>query len=94
MKYLLDLFGAKLVLGLAVAATWVIGWATLQTAFYALYTAMSFSLPTTVGDSLPLVFGLLPGNTASCLSTLVTAKIAIWLWDKQAEWMRMLVNAS
>lgn len=93
MQWILDFFGVKAIIAVAVAAAYVLGWVALQGAMYLLWTGLNFEAPAGVVTSVGYALAMLPSNTAACLSALVSAYTARWLWRRQAEWMRIFTNA-
>lgn len=93
IAFLATYFTKKAAVVIALSTFLVGGWIILQTALFAMWTALAFTLPSELVDPLRVAAYLMPTNTTGCVAALVSARLARWLWDRQREWAQVVAAA-
>jgi len=83
----------RVAVGAALGAFFVAGWVAFQASLYALWVSIDFAIPSALLAPFGVVAYLLPSNLQLCVTVLVAAKIARWLWDAQREWATAVASA-
>jgi len=92
-EWVLMIFGKRLALTVTVGATFVAGWVGLQAAVYALWVGVGYVMPADISDLMPYIVRLLPSNLVPCFSAYVSARLLVWLWAVQSDWLRFIMAA-
>ncbi len=85
---ILDFFGARYALKIAVIAASLAAFAVLAAAINGLVGTVQGSLPSWAANGVYF----LPPNTGACMSAVITATIARWGYDFQRSRMNMVGN--
>lgn len=82
----------KIAVAAALALFFVTGWLAFEATLKALFTALSYTLPTWTLGPLAVVSYLLPDNFDACVAACMAAVVARWVWDAQREWAKAVAS--
>src|SRR5260221_6188496 len=88
VAFLAQFVTKKIAVGAALGAFMIAGWVALQLALKALWSGISYTMPSMLTGPLGVLAYLLPDNFDACVAACMGALFARFVWDAQREWAK------
>jgi hypothetical protein len=93
ITWLAAMLGKKAAVAITVGATFVASWIAFQALAYLLWTNLAWQMPPMMQKPVNMIAYSLPTNFSACMTAMVSAKIARWLFDVQMEWIKITAQS-
>lgn len=90
VAWLTSFVGKRLAIAVSVGGFLAAGWIAFQSAIRVIYEGVAFVLPGWMVEPMSVVAYLIPSNFSACLSAVLAATYARFLWDRQREWVKVM----